>query len=81
MAKTLKTGDVKRYPNYGNKVLVVDKHRWVTLCEQASNNMFGFITREQARKDASILARNGYMARIAKIIKRGPKFIFVEVSK
>jgi hypothetical protein len=81
MAKTLKTGDVKRYALNNGKTFVTNSTRWAVICADAANDLFGFTSRDFARDDARILRDQGFMARIARIIKRTPKYVFVEVSK
>lgn len=71
MAKTLKTGDVKRIDRHNFKR---DFHPWAVINADGSWGD-GVCTRMDARywKLAG--------QRIAKIIKRTPKYVFVEVSK
>ncbi|NKJ21993.1 hypothetical protein [Dyella sp. SG609] len=73
MAKTLKTGDVKRIVNDPGLIYVDDK--WVTIGGQLTP--MGYLRREDARWVHS----TALGTRIAKIIKRGPKFLFVQISK
>ena len=72
MAKTLRTGDVKRLDA---DVLIVASDRWVTFGGELKP--IGFKYRASARFARSALSGS----RIAKIIKRTPKYVFVEVSK
>ena len=81
MAKTLKTGDVKRYALNRDSVFVNNNTLWAVICSDAVCELFGFSNRDFARDDARILRDQGLGARIAKIIKRTPKYVFVEVSK
>lgn len=71
MAKTLKTGDVKRIDR--NRFYAAE-HAWAIVALDGTYG-FGRSTRRSAR-----YGKRSYQ-RIAKIIKRTPKYVFVEVSK
>lgn len=76
MAKTLKTGDVKKFK--ASDVILGDYAKWVVLDEG-----FQVVNRSSTRSSARRWRLSFYEAgdRIAKIIKRTPKYVFVEVSK
>lgn len=73
MAKTLKTGDVKRIHRNDFESIWSDDN-WIVF-GRSDIRPFGALSRSAARQIKEVGER------IAKIIKRGPTFLFVEVSK
>lgn len=72
MAKTLKTGDVARVEK-PTTLFPMDK--WVLINKKNNRAVWASLTRESIRELKSSAHR------IAKIIRRTPKYVFVEVSK
>jgi hypothetical protein len=76
MAKTLKTGDVRKYSN--EDVVGFTNGGWAVVSPED-----GLVATFRNRVDARGFKNAAYEIgdRIAKIIKRTPKYVFVEVSK